>query len=59
MKKFILILVALFSLNLVTYASFPVTEYETEQSTEQPAEENSFVNDLVILQYCLYKRWLF
>jgi len=46
MKKFILILVALFSLNSVTYASFPVTEYETEQSTEQSTEENSFVNDL-------------
>ena len=31
MKKIVLLLITLFSLNLITYASFPVTENQTEQ----------------------------
>jgi hypothetical protein len=33
MKKIVLLLVTLFSLNAVTYASFPVTENQTEQTS--------------------------
>ena len=34
MKKLLLILIALFSLNTLTYASFPITESPTEQLSE-------------------------
>ena len=39
MKNIILVLVTLFSLNLVTYASFPVTENETK--TEMVVDDSN------------------
>jgi len=47
MKYLLLLLITLFSFNTVTYASFPVTEQEYEQSIKPSTEEKSFINALV------------
>ena len=47
MKNLLPFLIALFSLNTVAYASFPVTEQEYEQSIQPSTEKVSFINALV------------
>ena len=44
MKKLLLILLCLFSLNTLTYASFPITESSTEQLSESNTEASVSAN---------------
>jgi len=53
MKKIVLLLVTLFSLNAVTYASFPVTSQDAEQATKQSLEENNFVDNFKLPNFTL------
>ena len=43
----------MFSLNAVSYASFPVTSQEAEQATKQSAEENTFVDNFKLPNFTL------
>ena len=47
MKNLLSLLIILFSLNTVSYASFPVTEQEYEQVIDSSTEKKSFINTLV------------
>ena len=51
MKYLLLLLITLFSLNTVTYASFPVTEQESEQSNQQELEQKSFLTNFKLSSF--------
>ena len=46
MKKVLFAIIMLLSFSSMTYASFPVTEQESDQSIKQSTEEKSFLADL-------------
>ena len=55
MKKLLLILICLFSMNTLTYASFPVTEDLTEQSNSIETEKDTNSEpDWTLFLVCLF-----
>jgi hypothetical protein len=57
MKKILLILLCLFSLNTLTYASFPITESPTEQLSESNTEASVSANSLASSMGGLHWAW--
>ena len=57
MKKLILILFCFFSLNTLTYASFPITESPTEQLSESKTEASA--SDIFSDSWWSELHWIF